>query len=145
MDLTLYIFYVHIGALFLALAGMAYADSLAWSWMRHKKETLDLAHLRRAHTLVAVALGLMVLSGAYLAYPMLDYLLRQPLFYLKMAFVATLIANSFAIGALMHLPSRQTFRSLTSAQKRPLFVSGALSLTCWAGAVLAALFLFNFF
>jgi hypothetical protein len=83
-----------------------------------------------------------ILSGLYLFWPMREYLLSQPMFWLKIGFVAPLLLNSFAIERLLHLPTRAAFRSLSRRQKLPLMLSGAVSLVCWAGAGITALVLF---
>jgi hypothetical protein len=137
-----FILYVHIGALGLALIGMIYADSQAFSWIRGKKDVLLHKHILQAHHIVSVALAAIILTGLVLFWPMRGYLISQPLFWLKMAFVAALIVNSIVIERLMHLPTRAPFRSLTHVQKFPLAVSGAVSLASWVGAGVLALVLF---
>ncbi|HEV7449092.1 MAG TPA: hypothetical protein VGP13_00945, partial [Candidatus Paceibacterota bacterium] len=86
-----FILYVHIGALGLALIGMIYADSQAFSWIRGKKDVLLHKHILQAHHIVSVALAAIILTGLVLFWPMRGYLISQPLFWLKMAFVAALI------------------------------------------------------
>jgi hypothetical protein len=134
--------YIHVGALGVAALGMAYADHEALAWLRGKKDTLFHGHLLQAHHLVAYALSAIIVSGLLLFWPMRDYLLAQPLFLLKIGFVAALVANSFAIERLMHMPTRHSFRSLTRRQKFPLMLSGAVSLGSWVAAGTLALVLF---
>lgn len=136
-------FYIHIGGLFLAGGGILYADSLAWSWFRGSRETLPLRHLKRAHYAVLTALCLIIASGLYMFWPISSYLLRQPLFLLKMGFVAVLIVNSFVIGEFMHVALRRPYRSLSRREKLPLAISGATSLLCWVGAGATALVFFS--
>lgn len=135
--------YIHVGALGIAALGMAYADHEALAWLRGKKDTLLHKHLLQAHHLVAYALSAIIATGLLLFWPMRDYLLVQPLFWLKMGFVAALVANSFAIERLIHVPTRHPFRSLTHTQKLPLMISGAVSLGSWVAAGCLALVLFN--
>ncbi len=134
--------YIHIGALGAAALGMLYADHEAFAWLRGKKDTLLHKHLLWAHHIVAYALSAIIVSGLLLFWPMREYLLGQPLFWLKMGFVAALVANSFAIEKLMHLPTRASFRSLTHRQKLPLMLSGAVSMGSWVAAGILALVLF---
>lgn len=134
--------YMHISALGVAGLGVVYADHQAFAWLRGKKDTLLHKHLMLAHHVVAYALSIIIMTGLALFWPMRDYLLSQPLFWAKMAFVAALVANSFAIERLLHLPTRASFRSLTHVQKLPLLISGAVSLGSWIGAGVLALVLF---
>jgi hypothetical protein len=136
-------FYTHIGSLFLAGSGVLYADKLALSWLRGKRETLQHSHLLQTHYLVSAALATIVVSGIYLFWPMRDYLLGQPLFYLKMFFVLALILNSVVIGKMLHIATLKPFHILTRKEKFPLMVSGTISTLSWVGAILAALVLFD--
>lgn len=138
-DFTLYI---HIGSLAYAVFGILYADRVGFSWIRGQTQTLRTEQLRRAHDTVSMALGSLIASGFYLMWPMRNYLLGQPSFYIKMCFVITLIINSYAIGALMQTSTKRAFSELTSLEKVPFFISGAVSMLCWAGAAVTAFFLF---
>jgi cation transport ATPase len=142
MNLRDLVFYLHLASLALAGGGMLYADTLAMSWMRGKKDTLWRTHLLRAHYTMTAALALLIATGIYLFWPMHTYLLRQPLFYIKMAFVVTLVINGFVIDRIMHVATYKSFRSLAQLEKLPLFVSGAVSVVCWVGAGTVALLLF---
>lgn len=136
-------FFIHIGSLFVAGAGVLYADQLAFAWLRGKKETLQHSHLLQAHYLVSAALAAIVLSGAYMFWPMRTYLLQQPLFYLKMFFVGALILNALVIGTLLRIATHKPFHILTRKEKFPLMLSGAISTIGWIGAGLTALMLFD--
>ncbi len=68
------------------------------------------------------------------------YLSAQPVFWLKMGFVAVLVVNSFFIGALMRLSTETPFAELTRGQRLRLVISGGLSATSWAGAAIIGLF-----
>lgn len=136
--------WVHLGSLALAALGIFYADTLAVKWVSGKSEVLDIRHLNKAHHSVSVALILMILSGIYMFWPARYYLINDPLFLLKMLFVLVLILNSFVIGEFLHLTTRSSFRSLSHRERAPLFISGAISITCWVGAGVTALVLFYF-
>lgn len=142
MNLQDLVFYLHLSSLALAVGGILYADTLAFSWMRGKKDTLWRTHLLRAHYIVSAALILLILSGTYLFWPMHTYLLHQPLFYLKMSFVLALVINSFVINKIMHVSTHKTFKSLEQMERLPLFISGTVSAVCWLGAGVSALLLF---
>lgn len=137
-----FIFYSHLVSLAIAAGGILYADSLGMKWIRGKIERLDVLDLERAHLIVSIALLLLVITGGIMFWPMRSYLLFQPLFLLKMAFVLLLILNSFVIDSMMHLSRLHSFRDLAQRQKISLFVSGAVSTVCWLGAGITALILF---
>lgn len=83
----------------------------------------------------------MITTGLTLFWPMKEYLLTLPQFYIKMAFVATLICNGFVVGRLQKKASTRTFSSLSPRERTPLFISGAVSTLSWIGAIIAAFFL----
>lgn len=137
------IFGVHLAALGIAGCGILVADKLGFAWFRGKKQTLPKRTLHLLHEVMGGSLALLIASGLMLFWPMRDYLVVQPLFYLKMAFIAVLILNSFVIDRLMHLATHMPYRALPRRAKRVLMFSGALSFACWGGAGLAALLLFG--
>ncbi len=144
MSLTSFLFCVHLGALALAALGVLYADHLGFQWLLGKRERLDKKELLREHYIVAAALITLILSGTYMFWPMREYLLHQPLFLLKMAFVLALIINSFVIGTIMNVTTERSFASLTLKEKVPFLLSGAVSTGSWVGAGILALLLFYF-
>lgn len=137
------IFGVHLMALCVAVCGMLLADSIGLSWFRSAIHTLPVKRVHMLHEVMSGALAFLIASGLMLFWPERDYLVTQPLFFLKMAFIGVLIINSFVIDSLMHHATRTSYRSLPLGTKRALIVSGAVSSICWAGAALAALALFG--
>lgn len=144
MSLTSLLLYVHLGALALAALGVLYADHLGFQWLMGKREMLEKKDLLRGHYIVAAALITLILSGVYMFWPMRAYLLHQPLFLLKMFFVAALVINSFVIGAIMNVTTQRSFASLTFKEKVPFLLSGAVSTGSWVSAGILALLLFYF-
>lgn len=135
------IFYIHITFLCIAGAGILLADRGAMAWLRGTRETVSAQTLFVSHWVVTVGLSGLMLSGLTLFWPERNFLLGEPVFWLKMAFVTTLVINSFFIEHLMHTAARQSFASLSTAQKIPFIVSGVVSTLCWLGAFTAAFFL----
>lgn len=135
---------LHITFLFLAAVGILVADHAALQWMRGKTEVIGKKILFTAHWIVTIALLGLVYTGLFLFWPQREYLLHQPLFLLKMIFVAALLINSMAIERLMHLAAVRPFSSLSAGQKAPLFISGAVSTLSWIGAGVMGLILFVF-
>lgn len=135
--------YIHLVSLAFCIGGIVYADHLGFSWMRGKVTTLHKTSLYRAHHAVGIGLGLMLGSGSVLFWNLHRYLLHQPLFYIKMSMVLALIINSFFIERFLEVATKLPFTSLTQKQKKPLFISGAVSLIGWAGAVVVAYLLFG--
>ena len=135
---------LHILFLFVAAIGILIADHAAFLWMKGTTLVIGKKTLFTAHWLVTTALLGLVYTGLFLFWPRRDYLLTQPLFLLKMAFVAALLINSMAIEWLMHVAAVRPFNSLSTGQKTPLFISGAISTVSWIGAGLMGLFIFVF-
>jgi len=139
-----FIVLLHICFLCLAAVGILIADHAAFNWMRGKNAVIGKKELFAAHWIVTTALLGLVYTGLVLFWPQRDYLLQQPLFLLKMAFVAALLLNSMVIEWLMHVAAVRPFASLTTGQKAPLFISGGISTLSWLGAGLMGLLLFVF-
>lgn len=112
--------------------------------MRGKEVTLDEKKVKTYHHHTWIGLGLMIMTGFLLFWPMHEYLLTRWQFFVKMAFVVTLICNGFVINHLMKTATKQTFKNLTFSQKIPLLVSGAVSTCAWVGAAIMALFINEF-
>lgn len=125
---------------FLAIT-IVLADHAAFSWIRGKVAVLDEAKVRKYHRNTWIGLIGMIVTGVFLFIPMREYLLTRPQFYIKMAFMVTLIANAFVIGHLQKRATTQSFKDLSFKEKLPLFISGAVSTVAWLGAATTALFL----
>lgn len=136
------VFYLHIAFLCVAGLGILIADHAAFQWLTHKRDVVGRRELFLSHWVVSVGLAGLILSGLYLFWPMRDFLLGSPLFWLKIAFVAALTINSFVIDYLMHTASHTPWRHLSFGQRVPFIVSGAVSTLSWLGAFGVALLLF---
>jgi hypothetical protein len=119
------------------------ADHLGLSWMRGKVMVLDKVKVEKYHKNIWIGLGLMIFTGLFLFWPLSEYLLTRPQFYVKMWFVGVLIINGIAIGRLNKVAQVKAFSALTSKEKLPLLISGAISTLGWLGAALGGLFLLS--
>ncbi len=135
---------LHIFFLFVAAVGILIADHSAFNWMRGKSEVISKRSLFMAHWIVTTALLGLVYTGLLLFWPQRDYLLTQPLFLVKMSFVAALLINAMVIEWLMHVAAVRPFNTLSTGQKMPLLISGAVSTLSWLGAGTMGLLLFVF-
>ncbi len=138
-----FVLYVHLGTLAITVVGILIADHYGLSWVRGKREALDLKQLTRLHRFVGTGLVLMILSGGYLFWQQRDYLLHEPLFLAKMAFVALLVGNSFVVGRLSTIATEQPFRDLEVRSRLLFILSGAASASGWIGAFMLARLLFS--
>lgn len=132
---------LHLISLFYALMSVARADHLGLIWIRGKVDTLDAKKIDSLHRHSFIGLSLMIVTGFFLFLPMREYLLTQHQFFVKMAFVATLLVNGFVIGRLKNIASTRKFSSLSTREKFPLFVSGFVSTISWLGAILGGIYL----
>ena len=132
----------HILSIGFVAALTTLADKEAFAWMRGKKRTLDPTLLHSVHLLTWVGLISLITTGAVLFYPMRDYLLREPLFIMKILLVAVLLVNGVLIGRLMRIASERTFASLNLKEKSQLLISGGASFVGWTGALVLGLLLF---
>jgi hypothetical protein len=132
------ILYTHVGFLLMATVGIIMADSSAFAWVRGKKEMVDEHAFFYPHWLVTIGLVGLIATGCYLFWPMRDYLLAQPYFLAKMAFVFALTINAFFIEKIMHRAARQSFSSLGFKGQLPYLISGAVSTASWVAVVVLA-------
>jgi len=132
----------HISAVALTLFLVLIADKQAIAWMRGKKEFLAPQTLKRMHIFVWLGLAVVISTGAYMAYPLREYLFHHPPFIGKMTFVGLLLVNGVVIGKLMRIATKKRFAELTNGERTALFMSGAVSAISWLGALTLAFFLF---
>ncbi len=117
------------------------ADHMGFNWMRGSIQTLDEKEVKKYHYRIWFGLGLMILSGLFLFWPLREFLFTRPQFYVKMVFVATLIINGCIIGYLQKRISGKTFTSLSIKAKMPFLISGGISTLCWVLAGIAGWYL----
>lgn len=133
---------VHVVILITTLTFVVCTDILGLLYLFGKKKTLPKKSVTWTHRIILVGLGGMIISGTILFIPMREYLLSQPNFYVKMAFVAALVINAFVIGAHMKKSFTTPFKELPGLEKKKLLVSGAVSTLSWLGAVFGGIYLF---
>jgi hypothetical protein len=136
---------LHLLSLLYILWNIAHADHLGFSWMRGKIKILNEEKVHVYHRGSWVGLSCMLFTGFLLFLPMREYLLTRPQFYIKMAFVITLICNGFVIGKLQKTATTKTYASLSFYEKAPLVTSGAISITAWIGSIVTSFYLIEEF
>jgi hypothetical protein len=82
----------------------------------------------------------MIVSGVALAVPRIEYLLSEPVFYVKMFFVVVLVFNAWVIGKVSKVASERSFQQLSKEEKQILITSGALSFIGWIGSIIIGFF-----
>lgn len=132
---------IHLLVLASTVWNIARADHMAFTWIRGKVITLNKESVETYHKRILIGLIFMIITGIVLAWPMKEYLLTRPQFFVKMGFVVALIVNSFVIGVLQKIAISKAYSSLTPREKIPLFISGAVSTISWLGAAAGGFFL----
>lgn len=136
-------FSLHIFSLLFSIGVILVADKQAFSWFQGTRLTLDERIMRKIHIAMWIGLVSLMATGFFLFYPLREYLFTQPLFIIKLLFVAILVTNGVLIGRTIAIAEKRSFASLTDREKLPLVLSGVLSAFAWAGAILVALVLFS--
>jgi hypothetical protein len=134
---------IHVFAVLFSLVVVFIADKGALAWMRGKQQLMSARRVRVLHALTWGALTVLVISGAIIAFPMLNYLLTQPLFIMKMLFVAVLLVNAVLIGKLSEYAVREPFAQLTHHDRMRLITSGTVSSFSWIATIILALLVFK--
>ena len=132
---------LHILSLLFVVWNVINADHIGFTWIRGTESILDPKVVQKYHRGTWIGLGLMIFTGSFLFWPMREFLLTRPQFYIKMGFVLALIINGLAIGNLQKRATTQRFRNLTQQERIPLFISGGISTISWLGAAAMAFFL----
>ena len=134
---------VHLAILGVTVLTILYSDHLGWQYFRGIKQTLDARIVWRLHYAVWAGLVGMIVTGLMMSWSALSYLITEPVFLLKMGFVAVLVINSLAITTLIGVATTTPYAALTQKQKAPFILNGALSTIGWVGAILAAVIFFG--
>lgn len=132
---------VHVGILLFIFWNIFKADHSAFSWMRGKLAILDANKMMKFHHNIFYGLIGMTITGIGLYIPLREKLSASPAFKFKMAFVIVLFINSFVIYKFMPVASNKKYSELTTKEKLPLILSGAISTLSWIGALIAVTFL----
>lgn len=141
MDLSDVILPLHLLTLAFVAWTALHADHMGLNWMRGKARTLDGKKVRTLHNRTWLGLCGMAITGFLMFWPMREYLLGRPQFYAKMFFVFALIVNGFAIGRLQNVALTKPYAELTTRERLPLLISGAVSTISWISAATLAFFL----
>lgn len=132
---------LHLLSLAYVAWNVFHADHAGFNWIRGKEKLLSKKEVMKYHHGTWIGLILMIITGAFLFYPLREFLLTRPQFYIKMSFVLVLIINGLVIGKISHIATEKTFDSLSTKEKLPLIISGAVSTIAWLMAIASAFFL----
>ena len=141
MELAQYALLVHLTTVSVLITTVVVTDLLGLSWLLGKRETLPLRVMQTLHRVVWTGLLIMILSGGTMFLSYREYLLSVPAFYVKIAFILTLVINAFFIGRHLAIASERAYSSLARAERIPLLISGGVSAIAWIGIISAALML----
>lgn len=133
---------IHLTILCVTALVILYSDHVGFNYFRERTLTLSRSTIVWSHRLVWVGLVGMIATGIALMLPSYEYWLSLPSFYVKMAFVLTLIVNALFIGKLSHVATETPYSLLDDETRKTLLTSGALSTMCWIGAAVIGLFIF---
>lgn len=137
--LELQLVWFHLATLFLTVVVILIADHEGLSWMRGKKEVLEVRKISKLHRFMWIGLSLMIVTGFVMFWPLREYLLYHLPFQVKMGFVTVLFINGLFIGRYSHVATQKRFNELSKKEKFPLFISGMVSFLGWVGAIVAAI------
>lgn len=132
---------LHIAFIIGTLLLVLYTDEQALMWMLGKKRVLNEKSVRLLHHAIATGLALLLITGGLLYSSAAISYLSNPTFIAKMVAIAALIINTYFIGKFSPLATMHSFKELTRSQRLPLFISGAVSVVGWVGAVVSGLLL----
>jgi len=137
---------IHLSILAVTAYFIFRADYAAFQWVRGIVASLDMKRMVRYHLAVALGLLGMIVTGSLMVSAGasrfgIEVFTSNPAFLIKMSFVSLLVINAFVISFLMRGVRGIAFNALTTKQKIPLMISGAVSTIAWLGALSMAFFL----
>jgi hypothetical protein len=133
---------LHLFSMLFSVGVIFFADKEAFAWFSGARPTLSRARVRALHVLMWAGLLSLIGSGFLMFLPMASYLLSQPLFIIKLLFVAILVVNAVLIGRLMETALTRPRAEVSFSELLPLATSGAVSFLSWAAAILIAFYIF---
>ena len=131
---------IHIVSMIGTIVLVVVSDVLALRWWYGWQASLSYTKMRNLHYAVGTGLLVSITTGALMASTAFSYLITQPAFVLKMAFVLLLCINAFVIHQHLVLATTYTYDSLTSREQKKLMLSGAASTVGWVGVLVASQF-----
>ncbi len=131
---------LHLAFFILVVPAIIFADHMGFKYFTGRVQTLDARHIRWAHRAVMTGLLLLIISGVMIVAGNWAVWFEKPLFYAKLALVATVALNGFFIHSLMMKATVAPYAALTSEERRLLLVSGALSAIGWVGSAVIGYF-----
>lgn len=127
---------IHVLFVIISLITVVIADEHALMWMLGKKQTLPAKRVEIFHVVTSLGIAGLLLTGGLMFMDRASYLLSDTTFLVKMGFVGALVINGFFIGAFSKVATTRTFASLSTKERLPLLISGAVSGIGWVGAVI---------
>ena len=112
---------LHLASLILTIPVILYADHMGFMYFTGRQQTLSARATKTAHYLVMAGIALLVITGVIITVPRWTFLIGNPFFFAKLAFVATLLINGFTL--------------LSAEEKRLLMTSGAISGISWVATI----------
>lgn len=131
---------LHLISLIVTAPVILYADHMGFQYLTGRVQTIGARKVEWTHRLVTDGIILLIVTGVLITIPMWAIMLENPLFYAKLAFVATLVLNGLFIGQLMNKATATPFANLSAEEKRFLLVSGAVSAAGWVATILIGFF-----
>ena len=130
---------LHFGIAILTGLIVLYSDEQAFMWILGKKQFMDHGRVVFLHRAVTTGLILLILSGGLMYAQAAPAYLSVTPFITKMVIIFALILNTYVIDRFSAVALTRTFASLTSKERIPLFITGAISFGGWATAFICGL------
>jgi cation transport ATPase len=131
---------IHLLLLIVTAPVILYADHMGFQYLTGRVKTISPRKVEWTHRLVSIGIVLLIVTGVLITIPIWAVVLEKPLFYAKLAFVATLVLNGVFIGSLMKKATMTPFTNLSKDEKKFLLLSGAVSALGWISTTLIAFF-----
>lgn len=116
-----------------------YADEQALLWATGRRERFNADTARFLHRVITGGLVLLLITGGLMYIQSPRAYLSLATFDIKMAAVLALILNTYAISRFSEVGVARSFASLSTRERLPLYISGAVSFLGWATAFLCGL------
>lgn len=131
---------LHFFSLIITIPAILYSDYSGFKYFTGKEPLMNHKKMKILHALVFAGLFLLITTGTLVMIPIWAIMLENPFFYIKIAFVLTLLVNGLFIGKLIEKATTTPYINLPKEDKVFLMTSGAISAISWVSVIIISFF-----
>lgn len=131
---------LHLLSLIITIPAILYSDYSGFKYFTGRSQLMSHKKMNLLHKLVFIGLFLLITTGVITLVPRWAIMFEKPFFYIKIAFVLTLLVNGLFIGKLLEKATTTPYTNLPKQDKVFLMTSGAISAVSWISVIIISFF-----